>query len=131
MARILFLVLTTTALFLGTSALAVAQQPASSPSAPDTAKPSLIGEALASYDRTKKNIIAAAEVMPAQNFSFKPTPAIRSYAELFNHAAQAQTGLCSVVSGAPSEHQPASTAATKDQVIAVLKKSLKENMARQ
>ena len=124
MTRTLRLVLTTTtALLLGTTVAAVAQQPVPPPSASDTAKSSLVDEALAGYNRTKKNIIAAAEVMPASNFSFKPTPEIRSYAELFLHVAQAQTGFCAVVSGAPSERKPASSATGKDEVIAVLKKS--------
>jgi hypothetical protein len=51
--------------------------------ASDTAKPSLVGEALASYNQTTKIIVATAEVIPTENFSFKPTPEIRSYAELF------------------------------------------------
>ncbi|HET9088367.1 MAG TPA: DinB family protein [Acidobacteriaceae bacterium] len=124
MTRTLRSVLITTAVLVGIRAIAVAQQPASShSSASDTAAPSLVSEALAGYNRTKKNIIGAAEAMPAEDFSFKPTPEIRSYAELFDHVAQVQTGLCGVISGAQPEHKPALNAATKDEVIAMVKQS--------
>ena len=123
MTRTLCLFLSTTALLAGATVAAVAQQPAAAASAQDTAKPSLVEEALAGYNRTKKNIIGAAEAMPAQDFSFKPTPEIRSYAELFNHVAQAQAGLCSVVGGGQPERKPASTATTKDEVVAEMKQS--------
>jgi uncharacterized damage-inducible protein DinB len=101
---------------------AIAQQAAPAP-APEAAKPSLVSEAIAAYTQTKTVILAAAETMPAENYSFKPTPEIRSYAELFTHVAQAQTGLCAVVTGATVERKPASTATSKDEVIALLKKS--------
>jgi hypothetical protein len=121
MTRILHLALTSTALFLGATTAAMAQQPAPPP-ATDTSKPSLVSEALAGYNQTKKIIVAAAEVMPAENFSFKPTPEIRSYAELFTQVAQVQSGICAAISGAPFERKPPSTATTKDEVIVVLKK---------
>ena len=114
------LVLASAALIAGSASIAIAQQPAP---APDSAKPSLVDEALAGYNQTKKIIVAASEAMPAETFSFKPTPEIRSYAELFTHVAQVQTGICAVISGAPLERKPPSTATTKDEVIAVLKKS--------
>ena len=124
MARNLRFVLASTALLLALTITAPAQQPAQPASiTTDAAKVSPVGEALAGYSQTKKIIVAAAEVMPAENFSFKPTPEIRSYAELFTHVAQVQTGLCSVVSGGSFERTPPSTATSKDEVIAVLKKS--------
>ena len=122
MTRNLLLALAPTVLLLLSPFAAVAQQATKPPDA-NTAKPSLVDEALAGYSQTKKIIVAAAEAMPAENFSFKPTPEIRSYAELFTHVAQVQTGLCSVVSGGSFERKPPSTATSKDEVIAVLKKS--------
>jgi uncharacterized damage-inducible protein DinB len=124
MERTFYLGLASAALIAVSASMAIAQQPAPPPApAPDSAKPSLVDEALAGYNQTKKIIVAAAEVMPPENFSFKPTPEIRSYGELFTHVAQVQTGICAVISGAPFERKPPSTAATKDEVIAVLKKS--------
>jgi uncharacterized damage-inducible protein DinB len=122
MTRISHLALISIALFLGARTVAVAQQSAPPP-ATDTSKPSLVSEALAGYNQTKTIILAAAEKMPAENFSFKPIPEIRSYGELFIHVAQVQTGICAVISGAPFERKPPPTATTKDEAIAVLKKS--------
>jgi hypothetical protein len=113
MTRTLRLALASTALLLVPTFTAIAQQPAPPPPS-DAVKPSLVGEALAGYNQTKKIIIAAAEAMPAENFSFKPTPEIRSYAELFTHLAQVQTGLCAVVSGGSFERKPPSTVTSKD-----------------
>ena len=122
MRHTLHALLASAALIAGSACVTIAQQPAPPP-APDSPKPSLVGEALAGYNQTKKIIVAAAEAMPAENFSFKPTPEIRSYAELFTHVAQVQTGICGVIAGTPFERKPPSTAAAKDEVIAVLKKS--------
>jgi uncharacterized damage-inducible protein DinB len=47
----------------------------------------------------KGNITGAAEKMPAAHFSFRPTPDVRTYAELFGHTMQAQFGYCSTVKG--------------------------------
>ena len=82
--------------------------------------PSMISEAVANYTQIKTIILASAEKMPAENFSFKPTPEIRSYGELFTHVAQTQMALC----GAAGAGRPAPVTVTaKDDVIAVLKKS--------
>ena len=51
------------------------------------------------YDLLKKNITGSAEKMPAEHFSFRPTLAVRTYAELFGHTMQAQYGYCSTVKG--------------------------------
>lgn len=124
MIRTLYSFLAGTALVLAAVGMCAAQQPAPHPSAgQDSATPSLVSEALAGYSQTKTIIIAAAEYMPAENFSFKPTPEIRSYGELFTHVAQVQTSICAVIGGSSPAKEPASTATTKDDVIAVLKKS--------
>lgn len=84
---------------------------------------SMISEAVAGYSQMKTIILASAEKMPAENFSFKPTPEIRSYGELLTHVAQSQNGLCGVVSGTPMGRPEAITATTKEELIAALKKS--------
>jgi uncharacterized damage-inducible protein DinB len=40
--------------------------------------------------------------MPAEHFSFRPSPDVRTYAELFGHTMQAQYGYCSTVKGVPN-----------------------------
>ncbi len=83
---------------------------------------SLVGEAIQDYARVDKNILAAAAAMPAANYTFKPTPEIRSFGELFTHVIEAQTMVCSTLAGAP---QRAGTvnAANKEEVEAALKTS--------
>jgi uncharacterized damage-inducible protein DinB len=51
------------------------------------------------YATLKRNIMGSAEKMPAEHFSFRPTPDVRTYAELFGHTMQAQYGYCSTVKG--------------------------------
>lgn len=82
----------------------------------------LVGDATQDYARVAKNILAAAAAMPAENYTFKPTPEIRSFGELFTHVIQAQTMVCSTLAGAPQQ-APAVNAASKDEVTAALKKS--------
>ncbi len=48
---------------------------------------------------TGKNLVAAAEAMPADRYSFRPTPAQRSFAEIVAHSAQANDYLCGTIGG--------------------------------
>ena len=54
------------------------------------------------YATLKRNLTGSAEKMPAEHFSFRPSPDVRTYAELFGHTMQAQYGYCSVVKGVPN-----------------------------
>lgn len=58
-----------------------------------------ISEGKQAYRGVKNNILRSAEKMPAENFSFKPTPEVRSFAEVLGHIAQAQIRTCSTVLG--------------------------------
>jgi hypothetical protein len=49
--------------------------------------------------RFSKNMVAAAEAMPADKYGFKPTPEVNSFAHLVMHIAQSNNGLCSKISG--------------------------------
>lgn len=51
----------------------------------------------------RRNLIESAEAMPAGDYSFKPTPQIRSCAELLAHVAMANYYMCSM---ARSEAMP-------------------------
>ena len=54
------------------------------------------------YTLVSGEVIAAAEKMPEQNYSFKPTPEVRSFGQLVGHVADAQYGLCSTATGEPN-----------------------------
>ena len=45
----------------------------------------------AQYAGLKRNIIGSAETMPVEHFSFKPTPDVRTYAQLLGHVIDAHT----------------------------------------
>jgi TPR repeat protein len=44
----------------------------------------MIAEAISGYTQMKTIILASAEKMPAENFSFKPTLEVRSYGEMYD-----------------------------------------------
>jgi uncharacterized damage-inducible protein DinB len=50
----------------------------------------------------KNNIVRSAEKMPEANYSFKPTPEVRSFGQLIGHVADAQYLFCSAVLGKPN-----------------------------
>ena len=44
-------------------------------------------------------VVKAAEKMPEENYSFKPTPEVRSFGQLVGHVADANYMFCSQASG--------------------------------
>ena len=54
------------------------------------------------YATLKRNLTGAAEKMPPEHFSFRPTPEVRTYAELFAHTVDTQYFYCNTVKGGPS-----------------------------
>ena len=46
------------------------------------------------WDNIKRNVGEAAEKMPEANYSFKPTPDVRSFGELVGHVAESQHATC-------------------------------------
>src|SRR6202167_4319818 len=54
------------------------------------------------YTLVSGEVVAAAEKMPEQNYSFKPTPEVRSFGQLVGHVADAQYGFCSTATGEPN-----------------------------
>ena len=51
------------------------------------------------YSFVSRAVVAAAEKMPEENYSFKPTPEVRSFGQLVGHAADASFMFCSTASG--------------------------------
>ena len=49
----------------------------------------------------RRNLIEAAEAMPDADYAFKPTPQIRSFAELIGHVAGANNFICAMAKGDP------------------------------
>jgi uncharacterized damage-inducible protein DinB len=65
---------------------------------PTPANPLTSGEKVF-YSAVAANIVAAAQKMPEENYSFKPTPEVRSFGAIVGHAADAQYLFCSNVLG--------------------------------
>src|SRR5947208_5199451 len=76
------------------------------------------------YGQLKSWLLASAEKMPEENYSFKPTDAIRSFGQVVGHVADAQYLFCSAELG---EKNPGlkieQTKTTKADLIAALKDS--------
>ena len=54
------------------------------------------------YATLKRNLTASADKMPAEHFSFRPTPDVRTYAELYAHTIETQYFYCNAVKGGPN-----------------------------
>lgn len=77
----------------------------------------------AQLPRFSKNMVAAAEAMPAEKFNFKPTPEMNSFAHLVMHIAQSNNGLCSKISDTPAPDAKLADTDPKDKLVAGLKAS--------
>jgi hypothetical protein len=71
-----------------------------------------------------KNLVAAAEEMPAAKYGYKPTPAQMSYADIIGHLAEGNDYFCSAIGGveAPKRAELPKNAA-KDKLVARLKET--------
>ena len=73
--------------------------------------------------RFSKNIVAAAEAMPAGKYGFKPTPEMNSFAHLMMHIVQSNNLLCSKISGAAAPEAKLAESDGKEKLVAALKSS--------
>ena len=76
------------------------------------------------YTYAKTEVLKAAEKMPAENYSFRPTDDVRTFAEVLGHIADATYGICG---GAIGQKGPGTsvekTKKTKPEVIDALKEA--------
>jgi uncharacterized damage-inducible protein DinB len=77
------------------------------------------GEVLRSYNGLKANILKAANNMPAENFSYKPTPEVRTFARVVNHITEAQSHSCGAVNGTAMSAIPKAPEETADKATVV------------
>src|SRR5215813_4389265 len=93
--------------------------------APPAASTTPLADALrAGLTRFSKNMTAAADAMPADKFSFKPTPDQSTFAHLAIHIAESNNLFCSKLAGvaAPDAPKLAETD-SKDKLVAAVKSS--------
>ena len=85
----------------------------------------LSSEAQQAYNRTKGNLLAAADKMPEEHYGFKPAPESQSFKDLVAHTADSAAGVCSSFNGEPKKIGAASET-TKADLITALKEGLAE-----
>jgi len=56
--------------------------------------------------RSGKNLVASAELLPAEKYGYHPTPAQMTFGQLIVHIVQTNVALCSGISGTPSPMAP-------------------------
>lgn len=82
-------------------------------------------DARQSYALIKVSLLKAADRMPAEDYSFRTTPSVRTFGEMIAHLTDAQVLMCGVVKGeksiANAQFKPAKT--TKAELVADLKAS--------
>jgi len=59
----------------------------------------------ASYDTVSGYLARSAEKMPEADYSFKPTPEVRSFGEIIGHVANAEFSYCSRAKGEKNPNQ--------------------------
>jgi uncharacterized damage-inducible protein DinB len=87
-------VMTCTTMMILSATLAIAQTPT-----PDTGYTATLRN---SWNSVKQYVAASAEKMPAENYSFKPIPEVRSFGELIGHLANEHYLLCAPLKGEPN-----------------------------
>jgi len=107
-------------LFAQSSDSAPARESASTPANPISASQAKI------YTFLSGVVVAAAEKMPEENYSFKPTDSVRTFGQLVGHLADSQYYFCSSVSG---EDKPSGSVEKTKTSKADLVSALKEAVA--
>jgi uncharacterized damage-inducible protein DinB len=108
-------------LFVPGAALAQekSQTPAAAPANPITMSERGV------YGFVSGAVIRAAEKMPEENYSFKPTPEVRSFGQLVGHVADASYMFCSQASGETNPGKDIEkTKTSKADLVAALKEGV-------
>ncbi|MFI5115060.1 MAG: DinB family protein [Terriglobales bacterium] len=104
---------------LATAAIAQSKAPAQATSNP------VVSTVRQLEERQSKNLIGAAEEMPADKYSYRPTPPQMSFAHLVMHIAESNNFLCARVAGG----QPREPKLTESDSKEMLTKALKDSFA--
>jgi len=80
------------------------------------------------YAGVKANILKSADKMPAELYSYKPEPDIRTFARVVNHVTEAQLHSCGAANGTAPASLPKVPAETADkaEIVEALKASFAE-----
>jgi hypothetical protein len=70
-----------------------------------------------------KNMVGAAELMPADKYQYKPTPEQLTFGHVVLHVAQSNNILCSKLTSTPPPQSDAKDTDPKDKLVATIKAS--------
>jgi hypothetical protein len=73
--------------------------------------------------RYEKNMVGAADLMPAEKYNFKPTAEMNTFGHMVMHIAQSNYFLCSKISGQAAPDVKIADTDGKDKLVAALKGS--------
>jgi uncharacterized damage-inducible protein DinB len=77
------------------------------------------------YSFISHAVVSAAEKMPEENYSFKPTPEVRSFGQLVGHVADANYMFCAQASGETNPMKNIEkTKTTKADLVAAMKEAV-------
>ncbi len=103
------------------AAISLAQAQSSTPS---TIKDPIATSLRGMLPRSQSNTVGALEAMPADKYSYKPTPDQMTFAHLAAHIAEANNFFCSKVADVPAPKvDEAKDTDSKDQLVAAVKAS--------
>lgn len=125
-AYILFRSMILAPLVMAAALTAQAQSPAAPSAPPNASGPEK--DVQRSYNGLKANILKSADKMPAEGYSFKPEPDIRSFARVLNHVTEAQLRSCGAMNGTSPDALPKVPPETADKtaLISALQASFAE-----
>lgn len=120
--------------FVVAALLCVAQTTAGQAKAPAKApRPaqSMAQEALGAWNDVGRKLVAMAEDWPEAKYDYKPTPEVRSFAEILLHIAGTNTYFTNTALGKEMgpENLPRDKYKTKADIVAALKKSFEDGAA--
>lgn len=104
-----------------------APKAAASKQAPAASANPIADSLRAQWDSVKNNYLKSADQMPEADYSFKPTPEVRSFGEIIAHVAGANYLICSGVNGEKSPHAEdefEKNAKTKADIVKAAKESI-------
>ena len=80
------------------------------------------------YTSLKANILKSADRMPAEDYTYRPTPDVRTFARVVNHVTEAQWHSCGAINGTSAAAQPKLPEETADKatIVAALSASFAE-----
>src|SRR5712692_6370955 len=114
------------AVFMAAGSAFAQQAAAPAASAPPDLSPvanPVSGFVKAGVARYEKNMVAAAEAMPAEKYGFKPSPEMNSFGHLVMHIAETNNTFCSKISGQAAPDVKLSESDAKDKLVAAMRAS--------